>query len=1264
MSDIRIDPSELHWKKDLNVLRKAARLLRDPETSSSWRSPLSSRSVAATSSWNYLDGTTGNGIGSNHISGYSENGTHLAIRGVNNQKKVFLYNWRHQSGRSSDSGAKLGEDKFGQGGSVHRSPEDSLSDTQKEDSMSDTFLGDPIMVFRAKEASTVIPARRTVRRLKKNCTSSRQPISRNSKNSRRLDIPTISIGETLNSVEQSDDTEYCNSEDLQILTQKLGYTPRSASPWLPRCGNWSHSSKLLKSIRRDDSSYSYTPASTSSYKRDGKRNPSTVGSWDGTTASFNGDELDQFDLPRRQGCGIPCYWSKRAPKHRGCGGCYSPSLSDTLRRKGSSILCGSQTLYHRHRTSRSSKHKLVSRPSEGLALLTNSGDGRGCSAGSSIETGQSDDELSTNFGELDLEALSRLDGRRWSSSCRSQEGLELVALTGGAEEGTPDHIRSLSQKYRPRSFDEIIGQNIVVRSLINAISRGRIAPFYLFQGPHGTGKTSTARIFAAALNCREDPKPCGFCRECTDIISCKSRDLREVNATNRKEIDKVRSWLKDLCKNPASRFKVCVLDECHLLPSKTWSAFMKFLEEPPLRVVFIFITADLDSIPRTVLSRCQKYIFNKIKEADIVTRLKKLSADENLDVESDALELIALNAEGSLRDAETMLDQLSLLGKRINTSLVNELVGVVSDEKLLDLLELAMSSDTAETVKRARELMDSGVDPVALMSQLAGLIMDIIAGTYHLVDSKSSGSYFSGRSLTEAELERLKQALKLLSEAEKQLRLSSERSTWFTAALLQLGSAASSDPSHSSSSRRQSSKTTGEDPSGPSGEASTHKKQPDALRLAWKSTSSSASIPRAVNECSSSHEELLADHSSLESRAMHSRFMEACASGTSNEETAAGSRVFRCLSPDKLDAIWVRCIDKCPSKKLKQLLRVHGKLVAISEVEGVLIVSIAFVDGDIKSRAERFLGSITNSVRVVLRHNVEVRIGLLQDWENSVERLQPFQLTDSLTRPKHVETSERESKSDCGNLINGHADLDPYQELQKVRRETFNSSKDTQQGGKLDRCDLSESLTDRSFLATSGLPAFANNEGAGNCILEKQEIPMPRIQPISDEQLLETAWLQAEEKGTPGSVSRLKPERNQVLPQDSVYRQNQMTSMMLSLSSQRGDDELNHEIKASKINDNRSNLKNPNGRRIDHSAMSPSLLHDSSFPGNFNQENLGYESGSGPGGCNGLLCWKTSKHINKEKVKVGTPVRSRKGRNLLWFGQCRKSRKIENGFRR
>ncbi|PPR89627.1 hypothetical protein GOBAR_AA31055 [Gossypium barbadense] len=1252
MSDLRMpDPSRLHLKKELTQIRKAARVLRDPGTTSSWKSPInSSRSVAAavaagTGSTSTCTASR-NHLGSESLS-RSNGNAHLDLsllpfrvesnghgritnsNGNEKDKRVFLYNWRSQKSSSVNSSSWIQ-------GSVD---ENSLSDARKcGDSKSDTCLGESrsaSMLFRCRDANLVSLVTPSAKRMlganknsKKNGSNfdvfsryeqKKNGVNRNSVYSRKLlkahPALALSLGRD-DSVDQSDDTEdYSNSEDFRKIS--------GASPLLLKLKpkNWPHpSSRLLKADRKEDSSYSYsTPAlSTSSYNKYFNHNPSVVGSWDATTTSLNdGDDDvdDPLDLPGRQGCGIPCYWTKRTPKHRVvCGSCYSPSLSDTLRRKGSSILCGSQSMYHRHRRSLSlsNKRKNALRSAQGvLPLLSNSADGRG---GSSIGTRCSDDELSTNFGELDLEALSRLDGRRWSSSCRSQDGLEIVALTGEAEEeGTPENIKSLSQKYKPMFFDELIGQNIVVQSLMNAVSNGRIAPFYLFQGPRGTGKTSTARIFSAALNCQttDDDKPCGCCTECTEFISGKRREFWEFDSTNRRGIDRVRYLLKSLSTGLASsssRYKVFVIDECHLLPSKIWLALLKFLEDPPPRLVFIFITTDLDNVPRTVQSRCQKYLFNKIKDCDIMARLRKMSADENLEVESDALDLIALNADGSLRDAETMLDQLSLLGKRITASLVNELVGVVSDEKLLELLELAMSSDTAETVKRARELMDSGVDPMVLMSQLASLIMDIIAGTYNIVDSKYSHSFFGGRALTEAEVERLKDALKLLSEAEKQLRVSSERSTWFTATLLQLGSLPSPDLSQSGSSRRQSAKTIEDDLQSTSREAKAYKPKSGTQCMPWKSTT--ASLQKSVNGKSTRQGELVSRIDGY----------------GSNSKTSRGRYLDGSATPAAYD-IWAKCINKCHSKTLRQLLLAHGKLLSLAEDEGVLIAYLAFADGDIKSRAERFLSSITNSIEIVMRRNVEVRIILLADVGISLNLANPAEMLESLQQVETAAGIGSERKAIPKNVLDGISSLDLHQESRKVSKGSF-----------------------------SDLEGKDDIDSSKEC---RQEIPMQRIESIIREQRLETAWLQAAEKGTPGSLSRLKPEKNQVLPQE-VYRQSNLGSMDSSaFSSQQWDEELNRELKILKTNDGQEIQKDQLGRRADHYPMSPSLLHNSTL----SKENLGYESGSGTGGCSGLFCWNNSKPRRRAKVK-GTPVRSCRTRRFSLFGECGKSKKIQNKCRR
>ncbi|KAK1295123.1 hypothetical protein QJS10_CPA16g00314 [Acorus calamus] len=355
--------------------------------------------------------------------------------------------------------------------------------------------------------------------------------------------------------------------------------------------------------------------------------------------------------------------------------------------------------------------------------------------------------------------------------------------------------RSLSQKYRPRSFNELIGQRVVVQSLSSAVLKGKVAPIYLFHGAEGTGKTSTARIFAAALNClsHDENRPCRFCRECSLFFSGRSRDVKELDASRINRTDRIKALLKSASLVPfSSRFKVFVIDECQFLRGEAWAAILNSLDELPQHVAFVMITSEFDKLPRNVASRCQRYHFPKIKGIDMVERLQKICLDENLEFDEVALELVATKSNGSLRDAETMLDQLSLLGKKISVSLVYELIGVVSDDDLLDLLDLALSSDTTNTVRRARELMRSRVDPMQLIAQLANLIMDILAGRCQAGNSEVGRKFFGQHNFAEVGLPKLRHALKVLSDTEKQLRASKNQATWLTVALLQFSNSDSS----------------------------------------------------------------------------------------------------------------------------------------------------------------------------------------------------------------------------------------------------------------------------------------------------------------------------------------------------------------------------------------------------------------------------------------------------------------------------------------
>ncbi|CAD6270263.1 unnamed protein product [Miscanthus lutarioriparius] len=1156
-----VGPSELHLRKELTALQKA-RCLQDPDTCSTWRSPLSSRSLVATSRITY-----NGGISSNLAPKLNESPCAPANT-EKKRRKVYLYNWRQNSCKSSESGMKIDEDVKQPSGELSL---DSPCKSNGVNSKGDAYLGPPASIYNVQSSTSSTPVKRIARR-RKGVLSIKGAV-RNQAVSKLSDLQ-------VNSGEQSEDTENCNSETLEKFQRS--YFSRPTSPLFAACGcvSSSNPSKLLKIGRREGSSFSCTPVSTSSYYRHIRRNTSTVGSWDARTAtSFDGDESNQSAVLRSQRSHVPCYASKRRKHRESEGSNYSPSLSAILRRKGSSLICGSHSMHKKKRSFGSMKWAHSKKSAQGMPLLGNS-----CDFGSS-SLDSSSDELSSNIGELDMEASSRLDGKRWSS-CKSQDGMDLSVRSAHLAESDP---RSLSQKYRPRTFPEIVGQNIAAQSLSNAITRERIAPAYLFQGPRGTGKTSTARIFSAALNCLTtgDNKPCGVCNQCTDFFSGKGTNLKEVDASNRKSISIIKHLLENLLPSaPLSRYKVFVVDECHMIPSKLWSAFMKFLDEPFPRVVFIFITIDPDNLPRAVVSRCQKYVFSKIKDIDTVCRLRKICVKENLDVELAALDLIALNSDGSLRDAETMLDQLSLLGKKITPSLVNDLVGVVSEEELLDLLEIAMSGDTAETVKRSRELMDSGTDPMALMSQLAGLIMDIIAGTYKLADvACCNSSAVGGRSLTEAELERLQQALKILFDAEKQIRLSSERPAWFTAALLQLGCGHSSDMNQQKSSTQEHHKVANDAVSEIARESSS--------RIVSHSLSAFGISKRTLDAKTisvHSSPQVLASHSSR-LRLNDNLVYGECRSVDripldSNQlyDSCSQQRALVNGISDNLAQVWIRCIENCHSKTLQQLLLDHGKLVSIRQFEGHAIAFIAFEDCGIKSRAQRFLSSITNSIETVLKCNVEVKIGPLAE------------------------------------LMDGEITLEADPNVRRYESDVLSCSSNSDRlKGTLD----SRRSFDHPDEVKKDLETYKNTASADEKL--RSEVPIQTSkESTNDDQRLESAWLQVSEKHTPGLMNQERHDQHQVLSQFVGNQYQRKSSMSLVVPSSHADEDLAHEIEALKIVDSYGSQKHQSGRSENGFAISPSRMHKKDDMVDCDKESVCSELGKW--GCHGLFpCWKTEK---------------------------------------
>lgn len=268
----------------------------------------------------------------------------------------------------------------------------------------------------------------------------------------------------------------------------------------------------------------------------------------------------------------------------------------------------------------------------------------------------------------------------------------------------------LPLKYRPMTFDDVVGQEHVVKTLRNAIESNRIANAYLFIGPRGIGKTTTSRIFAKALNCTSPNgvEPCGKCVNCEEIARGASLDVTELDAASHNKVDDVKPIIEAVEFKPtSSRFKIFIIDECHMLSNAAWNALLKTLEEPPEYVRFIFATTEGDKVLPTIISRCQRFDLRKIQTNDIVARLKHVCNKEKIDAEEDALLAIARGAEGGMRDALSSLDQLiSFKGDKVTEADALGVFGLVSRSALEELAGAILRGDTAAILKSI-EMFDS-----------------------------------------------------------------------------------------------------------------------------------------------------------------------------------------------------------------------------------------------------------------------------------------------------------------------------------------------------------------------------------------------------------------------------------------------------------------------------------------------------------------------------------------------------------------------------
>jgi DNA polymerase-3 subunit gamma/tau len=322
-------------------------------------------------------------------------------------------------------------------------------------------------------------------------------------------------------------------------------------------------------------------------------------------------------------------------------------------------------------------------------------------------------------------------------------------------------VAALYRKYRPQTFDDVVGQEAVVRTLKNAITSDQIRQAYLFAGPRGTGKTSMARILAKSLNCTHGPTPHpdGTCPACLGIAAGTSLDVIEMDAASQRGIDDIRDIRDRVVLQPVEgRYKVYILDEAHQLTDAAWNALLKLIEEPPPHLVFVFCTTDLSKVLPTVRSRCQTFIFQRPRLQELLKVLRMVADAEKIDVPDQALSLVARSARGAYRDALSSLDQLAAAtGGTITVQDVLQLLGTVEEEALFRLCDLVVDRDTAGALTFVEELSEQGHD-------LGRLVTDLIEHLRHLLLVQHMGEVPESLPVTEEARERLRAQANQLGE--------------------------------------------------------------------------------------------------------------------------------------------------------------------------------------------------------------------------------------------------------------------------------------------------------------------------------------------------------------------------------------------------------------------------------------------------------------------------------------------------------------------
>ena len=351
-----------------------------------------------------------------------------------------------------------------------------------------------------------------------------------------------------------------------------------------------------------------------------------------------------------------------------------------------------------------------------------------------------------------------------------------------------------ARKYRPQTFDDLVGQTHVSRTLKNAVGQNRLAHAYLFVGPRGTGKTSTARILAKALNCLNSDKPtiapCNKCTNCLEIAAGNSMDVLEIDGASNNKVDEVRVLTENVRYAPANaRFKIYVIDEVHMLTSGAFNALLKTLEEPPPHVKFIFATTEPQKVLPTIVSRCQRFDLHRISANLIASHLQLIAGKEKIKLESAAAHAIARGAEGGLRDAESMLDQLvAFCGQNITEADVLSIFGFTSQQTVSEFTERILRGANADAIQLLHEQSEAGKDMMRLMSDLISYLRDLLVfkvkpdALDEDVDSETRDSFVSQSGLVETA--RLLELIDQFADAENRMKWAPNKKLHFEVAII------------------------------------------------------------------------------------------------------------------------------------------------------------------------------------------------------------------------------------------------------------------------------------------------------------------------------------------------------------------------------------------------------------------------------------------------------------------------------------------------